>query len=590
LNRQLAASVRGGGSETSHGLDVVWRSTDPAVAVVKHGEVSGVAPGEAGIVATTWAGADTALVTVAAQRPDLAAVTVSPAGTLLGVGSELQFSAIARYRDSSSGSVTDRSRWTSSAPRVAMVQDGRVTGVMPGQAVIVATFEGYADSSSVTVESPPPSSGVAYPLMVGSDGHHLTDQRGRPFLMIGDAAWSLVAQLPLEDAEAYLAGRQVLGFNTVLVSLLEHKYAANAPANASGASPFTGRAFTTPNETYFAHADSLIGLAAARDMLVLLAPLYLGNGCRDQGWCAEVQAASAAVLTAWGRYIGDRYGNDPNIIWVIGGDTDPTPVRSKVLAFVSGLRSADSTHLMTAHNGPEQMAVQPWRGERWVGVNNVYSYSASLYEGGLAAYGIRPAVPYFLVESAYENDPGVTPQQLRAQSYWTLLAGGMGHVFGNCPMWHFGGAPPGRWCSRSDWREALSSDGSFDMRRFGSLFSARHWHLLVPDTARRALTEGRGRSGQADHALAAYASDSSSIIAYLPTTRTVTVSGAVLAGGTMTAWWFAPGTGRTTPIGVFPTATSQRFTPPSEGDWVLVVDSERFGFPPPGSLTPGAQP
>jgi hypothetical protein len=548
---------------------------------VKDGVVNGIAPGTAGIVATTWDASDTAEVRVTEDAPVMTGVTVSPSKVVLGVGGSLQFSANAQYADSSSCSVTEKSSWASTIPSVATAQNGRVTGAGAGRATIVARFGGHTDSSWVTVESLPSTGAVAYPLMVGPDSRHLVDQRGRPFLLVGDAAWSLIAQLSWDDAESYLANRQLLGFNTILVSLIERKFATLAPANARGVSPFTGPAFRSPNEAYFAFADSIIRAAAQKGMLVLLAPLYLGNGCRDQGWCAEVQAATPADLTAWGRYVGTRYNNAPNIIWVIGGDTDPSPVRSKVLAFVNGLRSVDTTHLVTAHNGPEQMAVQPWAGESWVGVNNVYSYSAALYEAGSSAYQLRPAIPYFLVESAYENDPGITAQELRAQSYWTLLSGGIGHVFGNCPMWHFGGSALGRWCFKGDWREELSSAGSLDMRRFKALFSARHWHLLVPDTAHRALTSGYGRSGKADYVAAAYTSDSSSIIAYLPSARTVAVNGSMLSGPTMVAWWFDPGTGHSTPIGPYPTVGSQRFTPPSEGDWVLVVDSRRFALPAP---------
>jgi Protein of unknown function (DUF4038)/Putative collagen-binding domain of a collagenase/Bacterial Ig-like domain (group 2) len=576
LSRQLSVSARAGGFRTSQRLEIVWQSTDPGVATVRAGVVYGVAPGSAGIVATTWGGSDTARVTVTLGQSPLVGISISPSSLVLGVGGALRFSATGLFADSSSGSVTEGAAWHSSAPGVARVRDGLVTGVGPGDAVIVAQFGGHADSSRVTVEPRVTASGVAYPLKSEPGSRHLVDQHGRPFLLVGDAAWSLIAQLAGEDVEAYLSNRQLLGFNAVLVSLIEHKYAAHAPANAGGIGPFNGPPFTSPNEAYFAFADSIIRSAARKGILVLLAPLYLGNECGDQGWCAEVQAATPADLIAWGRFVGDRYRNDANIIWVIGGDTDPSPVRSEVLAFVNGVRSVDTAHLFTAHNGPEEMAVQPWSGESWLGVNNVYTYRRPHYQAGLAAYGLQPVLPYFLMESAYEGDSGVTARQLRAQSYWTILSGGMGHVFGNCPLWHFGAAELGRWCSRGDWKEELNSAGSRDMRTFARLFSSRHWWLLVPDTAHRVLTTGQGRFGDADFATAAYASDSSSIIVYLPTSRTVTVSGSVLSGSTMVAWWFDPATGRSTRIGTYATAGGQSFTPPSEGDWVLVVDSERF--------------
>ena len=76
----------------------------------------------------------------------------------------------------------------------------------------------------------------------------------------------------------------------------------------------------------------------------------------------------------------------------------------------------------------------------------------------------------------------------------------------------------------------------------------------------------------------AYASDSSSIIAYLPTSRTVTLHASMLAGPTVSVAWFDPASGRSVDAGTFPASGEQSFTPPSSGDWVLVMDSWRFGF------------
>ncbi|MCX6642129.1 MAG: DUF4038 domain-containing protein [Candidatus Bathyarchaeota archaeon] len=44
-------------------------------------------------------------------------------------------------------------------------------------------------------------------------------------------------------------------------------------------------------------------------------------------------------------------------------------------------------------------------------------------------------MPYYLCEAAYENEHFSTPQELRSQSYQSVLCGSMGHIFGNCPIW-----------------------------------------------------------------------------------------------------------------------------------------------------------
>jgi hypothetical protein len=85
-----------------------------------------------------------------------------------------------------------------------------------------------------------------------------------------------------------------------------------------------------------------------------------------------------------------------------------------------------------------------------------------------------------------------------------------------------------------------------------------------------------------DYAMAASTQDGSSIIAYLPSRRTVTVDLGTLSGSTARAWWYEPAFGVPVEIGTFPKGTWD-FTPPTEDDWVLVIDNASLGFPPPGT-------
>jgi hypothetical protein len=120
------------------------------------------------------------------------------------------------------------------------------------------------------------------------------------------------------------------------------------------------------------------------------------------------------------------------------------------------------------------------------------------------------------------------------------------------------------------------------MQHFQALFHSRHWQSLVPDTSGNVLMAGHGTFGDSDYASAACAGDGSSLIAYLPSSRGITINGACLAGSAMIAWWYDPSKGAATQIGTFPTDTPQHFTPPASGDWVLVVDSAGASFPAPG--------
>lgn len=182
-------------------------------------------------------------------------------------------------------------------------------------------------------------------------------------------------------------------------------------------------------------------------------------------------------------------------------------------------------------------------------------------------------MPYFLIESAYENEHSSTAQQLRAQSYWTVLSGGFGHVFGNCPIWHFDSSPG--WCGIVGWKAQLGLQGSLNMSHFSALFQSRHWYTLIPDFQHKVLSSGYGSS--TSYVTAAYCSDSSSVIAYIPGGGAVTVNTTFVNGSRDSAWWFNPADGTVALIGSAPQGT-QIFTPPSMGDWVLVIDNaDLFG-------------
>src|SRR6267143_3892352 len=161
------------------------------------------------------------------------------------------------------------------------------------------------------------SATYAYPLKISTNRRYLVDQNNKPFRIQGDSAQSLIANLTYAEADKYLSNRQRKGFNTVNINLLEAKFAIHAPANRNGDAPFTKPGdLSTPNEAYFAFADSIIDLAASKGMLVSLAAMYLGYGGGDQGWWSALTNAvnTQDVSYRFGLYVCRRYKNRANIL------------------------------------------------------------------------------------------------------------------------------------------------------------------------------------------------------------------------------------------------------------------------------------
>jgi hypothetical protein len=416
----------------------------------------------------------------------------------------------------------------------------------------------------------------AFPLTVAPGKRYLVDAADKPFLIHGDTAWSLIAQLPREQVIRYLDDRRARGFNTILVNLIEHAFATNAPANSYGAAPFLKPGdYSTPNEAYFAYADWVLRQARERGLLVLLTPSYLGWRGGSSGWYESMIANGPGYLREYGEYLGRRYRDFTNILWIHGGDYNP-PEKELVKAIVQGIRMHDSQALHSAHMAPDTAALEYWEGEPWLQVNNVYTYGP-VYAPVLKQY-VHPATkPIFLIESAYENEHDTTERRLRTQAYHAVLSGASGHVFGNNPIWHFDSG--GLYPAPTSWQEALNSPGSRSMTHLRNLITSVRWWQLQPDLDNSLLTEGIG--SEEDRAVGARSVDRSFALVYLPRSRDIAVDLEQFAGSQVVAHWYDPsGGGRSKVSGSpFEARGPQRFRPEPDAnstgfnDWVLVLES-----------------
>lgn len=451
-----------------------------------------------------------------------------------------------------------------------------VGGIVWTSTAAVAGCEGGSGSSP---PAPPPPIKAAFPLTRVTGVRHLVDASGNAFMMMGDAAWSLIAQLSREDAVTYLTDRQARGFNAVLVSLIEHKFTSHAPANFYGVAPFTTPGdFSTPNEAYFDHAEYVIQQAENRGILVLLAPAYIGAGGGNEGWYGEMQASGAAKMRAYGQYLATRFAGLKNILWVQAGDWNPTD-RTGVQALANGIREVNPSALQTAHCDVNTTALGVWENESWLSTNNVYT-RASIYSAVEAEYQKSEQMPVFFIEGTYENEnygAGVpTEQDLRKEAFHALLSGAFGHVFGNNPIWHFDG--PGLFDAPYYWKKAMSGRGSQSMTYVRKVLDQAGWGNLVPDLAGQFLVSGAG-SGET-RAVASVTSNGSAAVVYLPTRRAISINLARLSGPKVSLFWYDPSSGVQTAIDAAPFDNTgvRSLKPPGANkagfrDWVLFAES-----------------
>jgi len=81
---------------------------------------------------------------------------------------------------------------------------------------------------------------VNWPLRVSASGKYLEDQDGVPFPIVGEAAWSITAQLNPADVIVYLNDRQAKGFTAIMVQRLSSASSqAMRPLNYSNQHPLS---------------------------------------------------------------------------------------------------------------------------------------------------------------------------------------------------------------------------------------------------------------------------------------------------------------------------------------------------------------
>ncbi|HUQ79621.1 MAG TPA: Ig-like domain-containing protein [Gemmatimonadaceae bacterium] len=135
---------------------VVWASSNPGVASVSdNGVVTGVSSGRADVAATSEGKSAIAAITVVSAPPVVASVRIVPdkVSVLVAGGTNL----VATPYDSRGVAIGGRTVvWTTNNVTVAAVaQNGRVTGLLPGTAVITAVVDGRSATSTVTVSLAP---------------------------------------------------------------------------------------------------------------------------------------------------------------------------------------------------------------------------------------------------------------------------------------------------------------------------------------------------------------------------------------------------------------------------------------------------
>jgi Protein of unknown function (DUF4038)/Putative collagen-binding domain of a collagenase len=338
-------------------------------------------------------------------------------------------------------------------------------------------------AASLMMVSAPLQGAVPGPIKVSPNGHYFVDRDGKPFFWLGDTAWPLFSDYSDQQAKAYLRNRATRGFTVVQCVIAwvlpagNDKESGVPPSSdqpqpdTSGDRPWKDNNPAKPDKAYFKHVDELVNYAEKQGLVLAMLPIW-------GYYVNQTHLVTAENAREYGRWLGKRYKNTPNIIWVNGGDRVPEGNEAVYRALAEGLREGDGgAHLISYHPCGWHSSSQFWHTESWLDFNMIQTWTdwPEIYPSIAADRMLSPAKPVVLAEGAYENGPEyplgpITPLIVRRQAWWAVMAGGF-PTYGQNQMWRMG----------NGWDSTFDTPGAAQVAEMKEIVASLNWWDAIPD-------------------------------------------------------------------------------------------------------------
>jgi Protein of unknown function (DUF4038)/Putative collagen-binding domain of a collagenase len=430
------------------------------------------------------------------------------------------------------------------------------------------------------------------PLAVSEDGRSLL-AGSETFFWLGDTGWLMLSRLDRAETERYLRTRSEQGFNVIQVMILHKRDMATVDGTPALIDGDLARPYSTPGNDpddpgqydYWDHLDWALDVAESYGIYLALVPAW--GDIADDGF---LNAESAKV---YGTFLGKRYRDKSNIIWINGGDTLGASNTKTWSVLGRTLKQYNPDRLMTFH--PRGRTDSSWwyHGAPWLDFNMFQSGHSSYAQDPDGRgednwsyveedWARRPVKPVIDGEPSYEDMPhGLdypdAPRwqaaDVRRYAWWAVLSGACGHTYGDNSVMQM--LVPGRFqpafSANRRWDEALNAPGARQMRYLKDLLLSLSLDGRVPDAE---LVVDNGE--QYDRIPVLRGPDY--VLAYTYTGREFTLRLGAIVGERIKSSWYSPRDGEVIPGESLRNTGEVRFDPPGDAapgnDWVLVLRAD----------------
>ncbi|PWH14278.1 MAG: hypothetical protein DDG60_08330 [Anaerolineae bacterium] len=438
-------------------------------------------------------------------------------------------------------------------------------------------------------------------IRVSENRRFLVTETGEPFFWLGDTAWELFHRLTMPEAEHYLEVRRQQGFNVIQAVILAEHDGLRTP-NANGHIPLLGDDPTRPNEFYFRHVDAVIRLAAQKGLYIGLLPTWGDKVCGEY-WGTGPAVFNLENARIYGKFLGERYRNDTNILWILGGDRPAEGYEDIWAAMAEGITEGLGFKPFMTYHPRGGASSSAWLHQaEWLDMNMLQSghclVDAPNWDMIRADYERQPVKPVLDGEPNYEHhpiDPYIRPWKpeygrytdydVRKQAYRAVFAGACGHTYGSHSIWQMY-APryaPTTFASPY-WDEAIYGPGARQMVHLKNLMLSRPYLTRIPapdllpnvtpppPPADLTQQDDRVNPLRAAYPVATRDSESRYGLVYFPLAGQSLEVDLRLLAGPVKAQWFDPREGRYHFAGEHPQEIVTFTSPLGGPDWVLVLD------------------
>ena len=426
-------------------------------------------------------------------------------------------------------------------------------------------------------------------LQVSADKRNLVHQDGSPFFWLADTGWELFHRLDSNDVNQYLSKRAAQGFTLIQAVALAELDGLHTP-NRYGATPLENDDPLRPKEEYFRYVDWVIDRAASYGMYIGLLPTW-GDKLFKNRWGAGPEIFNEINARQYGKWIGDRYKDKTNIVWILGGDrlprndTDVNVWRAMAAGVIEGVGNKDKA-LLTYHPQPSATSSSsPWfHNDDWLDFNMLqtgHCRDIKVWELIQKDYNLKPVKPTLNGEPIYEDHPvcfnakelGYTNSyDIRKAAYLSVFAGSAGFTYGCHAVWQFHTPPqPGVNGPLKSWQASLDLPAASQMKHLKNFMS------------------NYGKSARPAEEILTDTLDGTKRIQAMRTNNHILVYS---AGGepfslqpqqvnlkkSTRGFWYNPRAGTKQKLDQN-TILQNKFTPPSNGegnDWVLLLSEQGF--------------